>query len=145
MNLSSGRDIVPIGLPPVPFLLSVEGDPTSLPDLVNLQPQEATTSEIVTAYWVNLGRMQVAQLILVGARRTTIANIVGQRPDSIKFRVPPMLAPGDYRIVLVAHRRWGMEMLVQDVLLKVITADESTQSLSVSGISQKIKLLNLVA
>lgn len=127
MILHSGLRIVALVVAPALFSLNVDRNLTEHPRIIHIDPQKAAPAEVVMAYGVNLDRSHVAELILEGSGGATITHIVEQAADLIRFRVPVMLEPGEYRIVLVADRRWGMEMLDQDIVLTIVSGDTTAQ------------------
>ena len=120
MFLNSGLRIVALVIAPAVFQLNIDRRVSDRPYVSSIEPQTAAPGAIVAAHGANLDRSQVAELILEGSDGTIMTHIVEQRPDLIRFRVPSMLDPGVYRIVLVADRRWGAELIDQDIVLTVL-------------------------
>lgn len=123
MLLQTGLRVLFLVVAPAIFILNIGGGPSQRPRLSSIEPHVAAPGEIVMAHGANLDRSRVAELILQGNERAPMVQIVEQRPDLIRFRVPRLLDPGQYRIVLVADTRWGTEMIDQDVVLTVVKAD----------------------
>jgi len=123
--IQSGFRILVLLIAPALLLLGASRDPRQDPRLMVLEPSAAAPGEIVTAYGANLERARVVELILEGSDGTTLVRIVEQGPDLIRFRVPASIAPGQYRIVLLATTVWGREMIDQDVVLIVINPERT--------------------
>jgi len=123
MILNSGLRIFAFIVAPALFSVTVERNIAERPRLINIDPQKAAPGEIVSAHGVNLDRALVAELLLEGGGGTTITHITEQRADLLRFRVPTMLEPGEYRIVLVADRRSGTKVLDQNIVLTIVNAN----------------------
>jgi len=144
MLLHSGFRIVALLVAPALFSLNLDRDMSDHPRVRSIEPQVAAPGEIVAARGSNLERARVAELMLVGSEGTTVTHIIEQQTELIRFRVPMMLDPGVYRIVLVADRRWGAEMLEQDVVLTVAGMNRSALGFGVGRVPEKVELLHLV-
>ncbi len=121
MALHSVVRIVALAIAPAIFTATIDRDPNRRTLVHRVEPAIATPAEIVTAYGTGLDRLNVVDLILANNHRTAITHIFEQRPQFIRFRVPPSLDPGEYRIVLVVESRWGTELADQDVVLMVVS------------------------
>ena len=121
MALHSAVRIVALAIAPAIFTATVDRDPNRRTLVNRVEPAIVTPAEIVTAYGSGLDRLNVVDLILANNHRTAITHIFEQRPHFIRFRVPPSLEPGEYRIVLVVESRWGTELAEQDVVLMVVS------------------------
>lgn len=122
MALHSVVRIVALAIAPAIFTAHIDRDPNRRTLVNRVEPAIVTPAEIVTAYGAGLDRSNVVELILANRSRTSITHIFEQTPHYIRFRVPPSLEPGEYRIVLVVESRWGTELADQDVVLTVVSA-----------------------
>lgn len=100
--------------------VSVDRGLTVRPRVDQVVPPCAKPGVVVTALGVNLDWSRVIDVILTNSDRTALARIVEQREDSIRFRIPHGLAPGQYKIALVLATGWGSEMVEQSVLFVVL-------------------------
>lgn len=125
MLLHSALRIAALVIVPAMFSVNVDRDTSERPRVGLLEPQAAAPGDVVAAHGVNLERSRVSELVLWSGDNKAITHILEQRADLIRFRVPMMMEPGDYRIVLVADTRWGTEMINQDVVLKVVAVYRS--------------------
>lgn len=110
---------------PALFSSNVDRHLGERPQVMLLVPQTAAPGEVVAAHGLNLERSRVSELILANGDRKAITHIVEQRADLIRFRVPRLIDPGEYQIVLVADTRWGTELIEQDVILTVVAVYRS--------------------
>lgn len=145
MLLHSGLRIMALVIAPTLFSLNLDRDLSDHPRVTSIEPQVASPGDVVAALGSNLDRSRVAELMLASADGTAITHIVEQGPDLIRFRVPVMLDPGVYRIVLAVDRRWGTTLIDQDVVLTVAGVNRSALGLGIRGVSKKVELLHFVA
>ena len=125
MVLQSGLRILTLVIAPALLSVSIDRDITERPRIMSIYPQKAAPAEIVKGYGVNLDQSHVAELLLEGTDGTTLTHIIEQRPDLIRFRVPIILRPGEYRVILVADYRWKTELIEQDIVLTVVSMDKA--------------------
>jgi hypothetical protein len=93
---------------------------TVRPRVDQVVPPCAKPGVVVTALGANLDRSRVMDVILTNSDRTALASVVAQSEDSIRFRIPHALAPGQYKIALVLASWWGSELAEQSVLFVVL-------------------------
>jgi hypothetical protein len=87
------------------------------PKVTRLEPDTAKPGDVVTAYGQSIGTAYVDDLSLTDGTGHALVTILEQTETVIRFRVPAMLTPGRY--ILVIHLSRYRESIEQAVTLTV--------------------------
>ena len=98
------------GLAPVAF--------AQVPVVNSIDPAEAPAGAVIVATGVNLDSARVAEVFLTDGVNDIKVQILQQKPESLKFKVPSDAKAGSYNVMVSTTQKPPI-MLVQPVKLMV--------------------------
>ena len=98
------------GLAPVAF--------AQVPVVNSIDPTEAPAGAVIAATGVNLDSAKVAEVYLTDGVNDIKVQVLEQKPESLKFKVPNDAKAGGYNVMLATKQKPPI-MLVQPVKLMV--------------------------
>lgn len=87
------------------FLANAGGPAVSR--VTRLEPDSGSPEDIVTAYGERLDSSRVGDVSLSGGNVQALVRIIQQEETLIRFRIPTMLTPGTYIVVIHPVGKYG--------------------------------------